>query len=68
MSHELRTPLNSILGFAQLLELEDLSPEPSDNVQHILRGGRHLLELINENICPVVPRWIPCGGRMGPEG
>jgi signal transduction histidine kinase len=48
MSHELRTPLNSILGFAQLLELEDLSPEPSDNVQHILRGGRHLLELINE--------------------
>ncbi|HEV3497494.1 MAG TPA: histidine kinase dimerization/phospho-acceptor domain-containing protein, partial [Actinomycetes bacterium] len=25
MSHELRTPLNAILGFAQLLELEDLT-------------------------------------------
>jgi signal transduction histidine kinase len=25
MSHELRTPLNAILGFAQLLELEDLA-------------------------------------------
>jgi signal transduction histidine kinase len=27
MSHELRTPLNAILGFAQLLELEDLSEQ-----------------------------------------
>jgi signal transduction histidine kinase len=25
MSHELRTPLNSVLGFGQLLELEDLT-------------------------------------------
>lgn len=48
MSHELRTPLNSILGFAQLLELADLNSEQADNVNHILRGGRHLLDLINE--------------------
>jgi len=48
MSHELRTPLNSILGFAQLLELAEPEPEQADNVQHILRGGRHLLDLINE--------------------
>jgi signal transduction histidine kinase/AmiR/NasT family two-component response regulator len=27
MSHELRTPLNAILGFAQLLELDDLDTE-----------------------------------------
>jgi signal transduction histidine kinase len=48
MSHELRTPLNSILGFAQLLELDPLSPEQRESVGHILRGGQHLLELVNE--------------------
>jgi PAS domain S-box-containing protein len=48
MSHELRTPMNAILGFAQLLEMEDLSPRQRDGVEHILKGGRHLLELINE--------------------
>ena len=48
MSHELRTPLNGILGFGQLLELEALETDAADNVQEILRAGRHLLELINE--------------------
>ena len=48
MSHELRTPLNAILGFAQLLELDDLTAEQGSATRHILKGGRHLLELINE--------------------
>lgn len=49
MSHELRTPMNVILGFAQLLELEEsLDAEGRDNVQEILAAGRHLLQLINE--------------------
>jgi PAS domain S-box-containing protein len=48
MSHELRTPLNAVLGFAQLLEMETLSPEQQQHVQQILKGGRHLLALINE--------------------
>jgi len=48
MSHELRTPLNSILGFAQLLALADLAAQHQGNVQQILKGGYHLLELINE--------------------
>jgi len=48
MSHELRTPLNAILGFAQLLELDPLSPDQRDSVNQILTGGRHLLDLINE--------------------
>ncbi len=48
MSHELRTPLNAILGFGQLLELEKLSENQQDAVRHILSGGRHLLDLINE--------------------
>ncbi|HYG70659.1 MAG TPA: ATP-binding protein [Actinomycetota bacterium] len=48
MSHELRTPLNAILGFAQLLDRDDLTSDQSDAVQQIMRGGRHLLALINE--------------------
>jgi len=49
MSHELRTPMNAILGFAQLLEMDGtLGDEQRDNVQEILKAGRHLLALINE--------------------
>jgi PAS domain S-box-containing protein len=48
MSHELRTPLNAILGFAQLLEMDPLPKEQQEGVKHILKGGRHLLDLINE--------------------
>lgn len=48
MSHELRTPLNAVLGFAQLLSMDDLDEVQRDNVDHILRGGRHLLALVNE--------------------
>ena len=48
MSHELRTPLNGIIGFAQLLELDVLKPDQRESVEHILKGGRHLLTLINE--------------------
>jgi len=51
MSHELRTPLNSILGFSQLL-LRDgpyMGVEKhQDYVEHIVRGGNYLLELINQ--------------------
>ena len=48
ISHELRTPMNAILGFAQLLDLDDLGGEQGDNVRQILRAGSHLLELITE--------------------
>jgi signal transduction histidine kinase/CheY-like chemotaxis protein len=48
MSHELRTPLNAILGFAQLLELEDLADVQRENLHFILNAARHLLALINE--------------------
>jgi PAS domain S-box-containing protein len=48
MSHELRTPLNAILGFAQLLELDELSDDQRKGVGYILVGGRHLLGLIDE--------------------
>jgi signal transduction histidine kinase/ActR/RegA family two-component response regulator len=48
MSHELRTPLNAILGFGQLLQLSDLTERQREGVDQVLRGGRHLLGLINE--------------------
>ena len=48
MSHELRTPLNAILGFGQLLEMQPQTPRQRENVSHILKGGKHLLDLINE--------------------
>ncbi len=50
MSHELRTPLNAILGFAQLLEAGSPPPTATQNirVQHILKAGWYLLELIDE--------------------
>ncbi len=48
MSHELRTPLNAILGFSQLLEMGNPSPQQRERVAQILKAGRHLLDLINE--------------------
>jgi PAS domain S-box-containing protein len=48
MSHELRTPLNAVIGFGQLLELDDLDTNQREGVGQILKAGRHLLELINE--------------------
>ena len=51
MSHELRTPMNAIMGFGQLLgsdPQQPLSGRQQSHVHEILRGARHLLELINE--------------------
>ncbi|MGG1397364.1 ATP-binding protein [Bacillus salipaludis] len=49
MSHELRTPLSGILGFYQLLELDEtLTEKQRGFLEEIGKGGRHLLELINE--------------------
>src|ERR1700728_2836660 len=48
-SHELRTPLNAVIGSAQLLEMgKCLSGDDQENVEEILKAGRHLLALINE--------------------
>ena len=51
MSHELRTPLNAVLGFGQVLELnpaEPLTLSQKECVDQILKGGKHLLNLIND--------------------
>jgi protein-histidine pros-kinase len=51
MSHELRTPMNAILGFAQLMQRdkkEPMSPRHLRRVDQILKGGEHLLRLIDD--------------------
>jgi signal transduction histidine kinase/DNA-binding response OmpR family regulator len=53
MSHELRTPLNAILGFSELMRSEPPDatgaiPVPGEWIDHIQRGGQHLLALVND--------------------
>ena len=51
MSHELRTPMNAILGFGQLLLADGalpLAPRQRAQVDEVMHGARHLLNLINE--------------------
>ncbi|WP_417070143.1 PAS domain-containing sensor histidine kinase [Niveibacterium terrae] len=47
MSHELKTPLNAILGFSDLLGLDE-HPDQEDSIRLIRQAGAHLLELINQ--------------------
>ncbi len=48
LSHELRTPLNAVLGFAQLLELEPLTPDLREDVERIITGGRHMQAILDD--------------------
>ena len=51
MSHELRTPLNSIIGYSEIMLMGingPLNAESTEDVQAILKSGRHLLNLIND--------------------
>lgn len=50
MSHELRTPLNAMLGFAQLMEMENPPPTSSQktSIKHILESGWYLLSVIDQ--------------------
>lgn len=52
MSHELRTPLSAILGFSDLMRTEPAVDGnvtvPLEWVDHMHRGGEHLVSLIND--------------------
>jgi signal transduction histidine kinase/DNA-binding response OmpR family regulator len=51
MSHDLRTPLNAVIGFADLLLLQQTGPlneKQQRYMQHVANAGRHLLELVND--------------------
>ncbi len=48
ISHELRTPLNGILGYAQLLHMDEaLTDKQRERVRFMLTAGKHLLEMIS---------------------
>jgi signal transduction histidine kinase/ActR/RegA family two-component response regulator len=48
MSHEIRTPLNGVLGMAQALEADELSPPQKEKVAIILDSGKSLMALLND--------------------
>jgi two-component system, sensor histidine kinase len=48
MSHEIRTPLNGVLGMAQALAVDDLSPAQRDRVSVIRESGEALLAILND--------------------
>jgi len=49
MSHEIRTPMNGILGFSELLDDDELTPEQRREYINIINErGRHLMAIIND--------------------
>jgi signal transduction histidine kinase/CheY-like chemotaxis protein len=48
MSHEIRTPLNGVLGMAQSLDADELSPSQKEKVGIILDSGKSLMALLND--------------------
>ncbi len=48
VSHELRTPLNGILGMAQLMADEDLSPMQRRSLQVVQHSAEHLVSVIGD--------------------
>ncbi|AFV23034.1 sensory transduction histidine kinase [Methanolobus psychrophilus R15] len=51
MSHELRTPLTAVIGFSDILSTQkfgELNDKQVQFVDHILKSGKHLLEVIND--------------------
>jgi PAS domain S-box-containing protein len=48
MSHEIRTPLNGMLGMAQSLGQDDLSPAQKAKIDIMLDSGRTLLTVVND--------------------
>jgi signal transduction histidine kinase/ActR/RegA family two-component response regulator len=48
MSHEIRTPLNGVLGMAQALDADQLSPPQKEKVGVILDSGKSLMALLND--------------------
>jgi len=51
MSHELRTPLNAVIGYSELIQLENEGADQdllNDSINEINKAGRHLLSLVDD--------------------
>lgn len=47
MSHEFRTPLNAVLGFTQVLLMDETPEETESLIQPVYDSGNRLLEMVN---------------------
>ena len=47
MSYEIRTPLNSVVGFAELFEMEHMPEDEQFFIEEIKKNSRSLLNLVN---------------------
>ncbi|MCX7179243.1 MAG: ATP-binding protein [Proteobacteria bacterium] len=48
MSHEIRTPMNGILGMANILRREGVTPQQAERLNTIDTSAQHLLSVIND--------------------
>ena len=48
MSHEIRTPMNAIMGMANLLRRDGVTPQQADRLDKISTASEHLLGIIND--------------------
>ncbi|HJP30068.1 MAG TPA: ATP-binding protein [Candidatus Latescibacteria bacterium] len=47
-SHEIRTPINAVMGMAQALQEEELTPRAADQVDTVLRASESLAKIIDD--------------------
>jgi signal transduction histidine kinase/CheY-like chemotaxis protein len=48
ISHEIRTPLNGVLGMAQAIEMDELTPIQRERIGVVRSSGESLLALLND--------------------
>ncbi len=48
MSHEIRTPLNGLIGTAELMAADDLTPAQAENLATLRKSGEVLLDVITD--------------------
>lgn len=48
MSHEIRTPLNAIMGFNEMISMEDVNDSVKEYAYNIKNAGSNLLGIIND--------------------
>lgn len=48
MSHEIRTPLNGILGMAQVMQADELSPAQRGRLDVVRQSGKALTDILND--------------------
>ena len=67
VSHELRTPLHAILGYAELLELDERNDHDRDTLMRIQTNGRQLLSMIDD-LATLARADAPPEGRLDVAG